>query len=96
MTESFSVITLDEAKAHLGISHDRLDGYVQSLIATASAAALAYIGGLDDEEVVPEQLKAAVRLHVASLFENRENAAFPPAALQLLQDLRGFYFGGCA
>lgn len=94
-----SIITLEDAKAHLNITGPEDDYVISAKIAAAEAWTGAYIGAaLDDVAVFPEgppePVKEAVRQLVAHLYENREatvlgaNAFVPPFGLT---DLLGPY-----
>jgi len=70
------VITLDQAKAHLRITHNDEDAAIQAMIDAAEAAALDYLN-LDafDSNGTPSPVQAAILLQVGDLYENRERQA---------------------
>lgn len=72
-----TVITVEDAKAHMNIVLDDDDALIAGKIAAAEAWIGKFIGSaLDDAEAfpdgTPEPLKEAVRQLVAHLYENRE------------------------
>ena len=70
------MITLEQAKAHLRITHDDDDIAIQAMIDAAEAAALDYLN-LDafDSNGAPSPVQAAILLQVGDLYENRERQA---------------------
>ena len=75
------IVTVDEIKAHLRIEHDEEDGYIESLIKQAQAAAEDYcrvpFEPVDEEGVpietnVPEPVRLAVILMTSFYYENRD------------------------
>ncbi len=70
------MITLDQAKAHLRITHNDEDAAIQAMIDAAEAAALDYLN-LDafDSNGTPSPVQAAILLQVGDLYENRERQA---------------------
>ncbi|WLQ15429.1 head-tail connector protein [Hahella aquimaris] len=65
-------ITLEEAKQHLRVEHDEEDGYIETLIAVAGNLAQEY-SGLSFNEDVPELAKHAIKMIIATLYEQRED-----------------------
>lgn len=66
------IVTVDEVKVHLRIQHDEEDGYIDSLIAQAQAAAEDYCR-VQFSEPAPEPVRLAVLLMVSHFYENRDN-----------------------
>ena len=75
------IVTVDEVKNHLRIEHDEEDGYIESLIKQAQAAAEDYCrvqfepmddGGNPIETDVPEPVRLAVILLTSFYYENRD------------------------
>ena len=66
------IVTVDEVKVHLRIQHDEEDGYIDSLIAQAQAAAEDYCR-VQFSEPAPEPVRLAVLLMVSYFYENRDN-----------------------
>jgi len=84
-----SIITLEDAKAHLNVTGSEDDYVISAKIAAAEAWIGAYIGmALDNLDAFPdgpaEPVKEAVRQLIGHLYENREatvvgaNAFVPP------------------
>lgn len=72
-----TVLTLEDAKAHMNVTSDADDALIAAKIAAAEAWIGQFIGhALDDAEAfpdgTPEPLKEATRQLVAHLYENRE------------------------
>ena len=59
-------------KVHLRIQHDEEDGYIDSLIAQAQAAAEDYCR-VQFSDPAPEPVRLAVLLMVSHFYENRDN-----------------------
>lgn len=66
------VVTTHEVKTHLRIDHDEEDGYIESLIAQAQAAAEDFCR-VAFPEPAPEPVRLAVLLMVSHYYENRDN-----------------------
>ena len=66
------IVTVDEVKVHLRIQHDEEDGYIDSLIAQAQAAAEDYCR-VQFSDPAPEPVRLAVLLMVSHFYENRDN-----------------------
>ena len=66
------IVTVDEVKVHLRIQHDEEDGYIDSLIAQAQAAAEDYCL-VQFSDPAPEPVRLAVLLMVSHFYENRDN-----------------------
>lgn len=71
------MITLDQAKAHLRITHDDEDAAIQAMIDAASAAAADYLNlpVADIIDDMPAPVHAAILLGVGDLYEHRERQA---------------------
>ena len=90
------LITLDEARAHIGVTFDFDDVHLADLITTASLMVLDHINGDADTYAsladVPANVKHAVRLLVSYFDENRSGENWtvpnmPPAIQALLSNL---------
>ena len=66
------IVTVDEVKVHLRIQHDEEDGYIDSLIAQAQAAAEDYCR-VQFSDPAPEPVRLDVLLMVSHFYENRDN-----------------------
>ncbi len=66
------IISVANAKEHLRIQHDDEDGYIESLIRQAQAAAEDFCRVSFDEKA-PEPVRLAVLLMVSHYYENRDN-----------------------
>lgn len=80
-----TIISVEDAKAHMNIVGDDDDTLIAAKIEAAEAWAARFIGvELDDAETfpdgVPEPVKEGIRQLVAHLYENRE-ATVPSIAL---------------
>lgn len=72
-----TIVTVEDAKAHMNVTTDADDDLIAGKIAAAEAWIGKFIGSaLDDAETfpdgAPEPLKEAVRQLVSHLYENRE------------------------
>lgn len=78
------VIMLDDAKAWLRVDSADEDTLIQGMIDTATAEALHLADALDqDAETIPDGIKTAILLHVAALYDKREDGTIPPASTAL-------------
>ncbi|MBU6956017.1 head-tail connector protein [Hahella sp. HN01] len=67
-------ISLEEAKQHLRVEHDDEDAYIETLIAVARNLAEEYSGlSLEEGESIPELAKHAIKMIIATLYEQRED-----------------------
>lgn len=71
------MITLNDAKAHLRVTQDLEDGYIQGLINAAQAHVDAYLGA-PLIEPTPGPVRAAILLLVADLYEHRTLQTYQP------------------
>lgn len=71
------MITLEQAKAHLRITHDDEDTAIQAMIEAATAAAADYLNlpVIDVIDDMPAPVHAAILLGVGDLYEHRERQA---------------------
>lgn len=85
-----NVVTLEETKLFLRVDHDYEDLTLETLIAAATEAALAYADAISaDATEYPARVKLSILTHVAQAFGNRENGADAPASTaRLMQPLR--------
>jgi uncharacterized phage protein (predicted DNA packaging) len=74
------MLTLDETKLHLRVSHDDEDELIQAMMLAARYASADYLNvefeSLNDES--PSPIKAATLLMVGDLYENRESQSDRP------------------
>lgn len=82
------ILTLDEAKAFLRVDDDHEDALITHLILTASETALAHADGLTEGDPIPESVRTSALLHVARLYDNREEGAAPVASQWLANRYR--------
>lgn len=78
-----ALVTLAQAKAHLRLTEDDEDTYVEGLIATA-VDHVSTICGAEYDDTSPAQHFAAL-LMIGQWFDNRDEAVVPPAAYTLLR-----------
>lgn len=78
-----ALVSLAQAKAHLRLSEDDEDTYVEGLIATAIDH-IQTVTGPEFSDVSPAQHFAAL-LMIGQWFDNRDEAVIPQAALSLLR-----------
>jgi uncharacterized phage protein (predicted DNA packaging) len=86
-----NIVTLEEAKLFMRVDADDEDLTIETLIAAATEAALAYADGIvpTDSMEYPARVKLSILTHVAQAFGNRENGADAPAStMRLMQPLR--------
>ena len=71
------MITLEQAKAHLRITHDDEDTAIRAMIDAATVAAADYLNlpVADIIDDMPAPVHAAILLQVGDLYENRERQA---------------------
>ena len=67
------IVTVEEVKSHLRIQYDDEDGYIESLIEQAQAAAADYCR-VSFTDNAPEPVRLAVLLMISHYFENRDNS----------------------
>jgi hypothetical protein len=90
------IITVAEAKAWLRVDHADDDETIIALCQVASDAALDLADGLpeavppDPAPPVPERVKQAALLILASLYANRESGDLPKAARTLADPYRNW------
>ena len=97
-----SIVTLEDVKAHLGVTLDEDDTLIQNKI-DAAQASIEQLLGYEIEvrfETAPADLKEAVRQLAAHYFENREAsvvgvsvALLPLGIKSIVQNRRDWY--GC-
>ena len=79
-----SIISIEDAKAHLNVTDDADDSLIVAKIAAAEAFIDRWLeGAMADMEEVPEDLKEAVRQLVGHLYENREATLVAVSAEEL-------------
>lgn len=78
-----ALVTLAQAKAHLRLTEDDEDTYVETLIATATDH-IKTVCGPEFSDASPAQHFAAL-LILGQWFDNRDEAVIPPAANSLLR-----------
>lgn len=83
------IVTLEEAKDHCRITGDYEDALLESYIDTATETALAHADGLSEDVTdYPASLKTAILMHVARLFDVREDGATPRSSISLANRYR--------
>ncbi|AUL48464.1 DNA packaging protein [Bordetella trematum] len=82
------MVTLDDAKMYLRVTHGVEDAAIQGMIAAATDATADYLNLTTDEltAVMPAPVKAAILLQVADLYENRERQASGEGATAYYQN----------
>ncbi|MFG1201741.1 head-tail connector protein [Xanthobacter aminoxidans] len=84
VTNTLSITSLSEVKAHLNISTDTDDELLTSIIEVSRNYVESWCGPLDDfEGTVPPAIVQAMKMHVGHLYENREASTFSGAAAEL-------------
>lgn len=81
------LVTLEEAKLHLRVTHDAEDTAIAIMIAAASEAVRDIVAEIDPEEV-PVRAKLAVLTRVAIMYDNRESMEPGKGELLTLTPLR--------
>lgn len=81
------LVTLEEAKLHLRVTHDAEDTAIAMMIAAASEAVRDIVAEIDTEEV-PVRAKLAVLTRVAIMYDNRESMEPGKGELLTLATLR--------
>lgn len=87
------VVTLEDAKEHLRVDFDDDDALIASMLAAAEEACRAYLG-LAADDLAPEALAAAIKMHLTRLYEDRDGGSIPAEAQDLLREHRAWEFGG--
>lgn len=89
------LVSLDTAKSFLRVSSADDDLMIAAMIRTASEAALSFADGLTEAQLadLPERVRTAVLVHVAALYDQRDNPVVPSAVLGLLQPFRSYGAG---
>lgn len=82
------ILTLEETKDFIRVDHPGEDTLIQGLILTATETALAHADGLAEGDEVPESVRTSALLHVARLYDNREEGAAPVASVSLANRYR--------
>lgn len=82
------LLSLAEAKLFLRVDHDDDDTLIEGLILTAAETALAHADGLTEADTIPESVRTSALLHVARLYDNREEGAAPVASVSLANRYR--------
>ncbi|MFG1241923.1 head-tail connector protein [Xanthobacter sp. V7C-4] len=82
------LVTLDEARQYLQLTHGFSDPSLALLVAAASEAVLDIASDWDGEGEPPARLKLAVLQRVTIAFQNRDSVEGPAGELALLQPLR--------
>ena len=74
------MLTLEETKLHLRVTHDGEDVLIEALMATATAACADFLNmpAADLVVAVPAPVKSAALLLVGNLYENRESMGDRP------------------
>lgn len=86
------MVTLQDAKAHLGILADHQDTFIEDLLTASIDACHRFVGTVDHETEQPAIFDQAVKMTLAAFYEGREGAHLPTEAQTLLWDLREWVF----
>lgn len=96
-----AIVTLPEMKAELGITDDADDAMIESKISESQSWIELFLGYAIETkfETVPDDLKTAVKMQAAHLFENREATAagltimlVPNGVDDILRERRSYAF----
>lgn len=82
------LLSLAETKLFLRVDDDEEDTLIAGLILTATETVLAHADGLLEDDTVPESVRTSALLHVARLYDNREEGAAPVASVSLANRYR--------
>lgn len=88
-----SLVTFDQAKAHLAVDHNEDDTLIQVFVDAASDIVLDYLKKTVEDlpgspSEVPPTIEAATLLVIGALYENRDGAENAPQPLsQAVKDL---------
>ena len=82
------LLSLAETKLFLRVDDDEEDTLIAGLILTAAETVLAHADGLLEDDTVPESVRTSALLHVARLYDNREEGAAPVASVSLANRYR--------
>lgn len=82
------IVTLAEAKGFIRVDHDDDDTLIESLIRTATETAMAHADGLAEADPIPESVRTSALLHVARLYDGRDEGAAPVASVSLANRYR--------
>ena len=82
------LLSLAETKLFLRVDDDQEDTLIAGLILTAAETALAHADGLLEGDTVPESVRTSALLHVARLYDNRDEGAAPVASVSLANRYR--------
>lgn len=78
-------VTLEEAKKYLRISHDKDDKLINEIIISAQTIIENYLNfKLSKFNKIPEDLKIALYMYIANLYDNRGSINFSQDALMIL------------
>lgn len=72
MTETADIVTLAALKAHLRVDDSFEDAGLTAMLEAARRHVEAWVGPLDDFEVVPADIVEAMKQLAAHMYENRE------------------------
>lgn len=73
MTDTLSIVTLADLKAHLRVEHNDDDDQIVGMLEAARGYVESWCGPLDDiAGAMPAGLVHALKLYVCHLYENRE------------------------
>lgn len=86
------LVSLDIAKTFMRVDHDEEDALIAGFIRTATEAALSFADGLGAVTAasVPERVRTAILVHVATLYDRRAEPDVPTAVFALLQPFRTY------
>lgn len=75
MTETTAIVSLAEVKAHARVDHDDEDAGIAAMLAAAQRHMEAWVGPFADfGGDVPDDLKEALKMHVAHMYDCRHAA----------------------
>jgi uncharacterized phage protein (predicted DNA packaging) len=101
VTDTLSIVSLADLKAHLNVTTDDDDAVLTGMLETARGYVESWCGPLDDiEGAMPAGLVHALKLYAGHLYENREATTFgssgtetPMGFFDLISPYRKWAFG---
>ena len=82
------LVTLEEAKLFLRVSHDAEDTAIATMIAAATEAVLEHANAYNPAEPIPARLKAAVLARCCILYDERDSLRPGEGEDRMLSPLR--------
>jgi len=84
MSDTLTIVSLDDLKAHLNVTSDDDNGLLTTQLGAARGYVEGWCGPLDDFTTgVPPALVQAMKMYVAHLYENRESTSFAATASEM-------------